>query len=95
VEARQLGGRDGVDVERGILERDGSLDSLRSGQLEQHGDGGVGQRLVFLDMSHYTFVKSSTFNGTPLPSIVTYDSASKAFQVIKKFGYGDYKNRLS
>jgi carboxynorspermidine decarboxylase len=55
----------------------------------------VGQRLVFLDMSHYTFVKSSTFNGTPLPSIVTYDSASKAFQVIKKFGYGDYKNRLS
>jgi len=55
----------------------------------------VGQRLVFLDMSHYTFVKSSTFNGTPLPSIVTYDSTSKAFQVIKKFGYGDYKNRLS
>jgi len=55
----------------------------------------VGQRLVFLDMSHYTFVKSSTFNGIPLPSIVSYDPADKAFHVIRKFGYADYKNRLS
>jgi len=55
----------------------------------------IGQRLVFLDMSHYTFVKSSTFNGIPLPSIVSYDPADKAFHVIRKFGYADYKNRLS
>lgn len=55
----------------------------------------VGQRLVFLDMSHYTFVKSSTFNGIPLPSIVSYEPADKTFQVIRKFGYADYKNRLS
>ena len=55
----------------------------------------VGQRLVFLDMSHYTFVKSSTFNGIPLPSIVSFDPADNAFHVIRKFGYADYKNRLS
>ena len=46
-------------------------------------------------MSHYTFVKSSTFNGIPLPSIVSYDPADRAFHLIRKFGYSDYKNRLS
>jgi carboxynorspermidine decarboxylase len=55
----------------------------------------VGQRLVFLDMSHYTFVKNTTFNGVPLPAIATYDPATGQTQVIRRFGYADYKNRLS
>jgi len=55
----------------------------------------VGQRLMFLDMSHYTFVKNTTFNGVPLPAIASYDPATGQTQVIRRFGYADYKNRLS
>jgi carboxynorspermidine decarboxylase len=55
----------------------------------------IGQRLVFMDMSHYTFVKNTTFNGVPLPAIASFDPASGQTQVIRRFGYADYKNRLS
>jgi carboxynorspermidine decarboxylase len=54
-----------------------------------------GQRLVFLDMSHYTMVKTTTFNGVPLPAICTWDPAADRIEVVKKFGYSDYRNRLS
>ncbi|WP_309399845.1 carboxynorspermidine decarboxylase [Cerasicoccus maritimus] len=53
-----------------------------------------GQRLVFLDMSHYTMVKTSTFNGVPLPSIATYSKAD-GLHVVRKFGYRDFAERLS
>ncbi len=55
----------------------------------------VGQRLVFMDMSHYTFVKNTTFNGVPLPAIASFDPAAGQVQVVRRFGYADYKNRLS
>ena len=55
----------------------------------------IGQRLVFMDMSHYTFVKNTTFNGVPLPAIATFDPTIGQTQVIRRFGYADYKNRLS
>jgi carboxynorspermidine decarboxylase len=55
----------------------------------------IGQRLVFMDMSHYTFVKNTTFNGVPLPAIASFDPAAGQVQVIRRFGYADYKNRLS
>ena len=55
----------------------------------------VGQRLVFLDMSHYTFVKNTTFNGVPLPAIASHDPAMGRTEVVRRFGYADYKNRLS
>lgn len=55
----------------------------------------IGQRLVFMDMSHYTFVKNTTFNGVPLPAIASYDPTLGQTLVIKRFGYADYKNRLS
>jgi len=54
----------------------------------------IGQRLTFLDMSHYTMVKTTTFNGVPLPSITTY-SAQGGLREIKRFGYPDYRDRLS
>ncbi len=54
----------------------------------------IGQRLVFLDMSHYTMVKNSTFNGVPLPSICLYHPDT-GLEVIRNFGYEDYRNRLS
>ncbi|MBN2633575.1 MAG: carboxynorspermidine decarboxylase [Bacteroidales bacterium] len=53
-----------------------------------------GDRIVFLDMIHYTMVKTTTFNGVQHPSIVLW-SGEENFRVIREFGYGDYKGRLS
>lgn len=55
----------------------------------------IGQRLVFEDMSHYTMVKTSTFNGTLLPSLAVWNSKTDALEVIKRFSYDDFKQRLS
>lgn len=55
----------------------------------------IGQRLIFEDMSHYTMVKTSTFNGTHLPAIAIWNSNTDALNVVKTFGYEDFKNRLS
>ncbi|MCJ8340453.1 MAG: carboxynorspermidine decarboxylase [Pseudomonadales bacterium] len=55
----------------------------------------IGQRLIFEDMSHYTMVKTSTFNGTKLPAIVLWNSLTDELQVVKEFGYEDFKQRLS
>ncbi|MEG6613965.1 carboxynorspermidine decarboxylase [Pseudoclostridium thermosuccinogenes] len=53
-----------------------------------------GDRLVFCDMAHYTMVKNNTFNGVNLPSIVL-NSEKEGIKVIRRFGYEDFKNRLS
>jgi carboxynorspermidine decarboxylase len=55
----------------------------------------VGQRLVFLDMAHYTMVKNTTFNGVRLPSIAWFDPETGETRVVRRFGYEDYRNRLS
>lgn len=55
----------------------------------------VGQRLVFDDMAHYTMVKTTTFNGINLPSIAVWDSVTDELEVIRAFGYEDFKTRLS
>jgi len=54
----------------------------------------IGKRIIFEDMIHYTMVKTTTFNGAPHPSIGTW-SDRRGFTLLKKFGYEDYKNRLS
>lgn len=54
----------------------------------------VGQKIVFEDMIHYTIVKNTTFNGINLPSLVLEDK-NGLFEVVKNFGYEDYKQRLS
>lgn len=53
-----------------------------------------GDKLVFCDMAHYTMVKNNTFNGMNLPSIALY-SQENGLQIIKQFGYEDFKSRLS
>jgi carboxynorspermidine decarboxylase len=53
------------------------------------------QRLVFADMAHYTMVKTSTFNGTLLPAIALWNSATDALEIVREFGYTDFKSRLS
>ncbi len=55
----------------------------------------VGDRLVFGDMAHYSMVKTTTFNGVPLPSIALHDAATGETQIVRRFGYGDYRDRLS
>ena len=54
----------------------------------------VGDHLVFEDMAIYSMVKNNTFNGIPLPSIYLLKEDGSC-QLIKKFGYEDFKNRLS
>ena len=53
-----------------------------------------GDKLIFCDMAHYTMVKNNTFNGMNLPSIALY-SQKNGLQIIKQFGYEDFKSRLS
>ncbi len=53
-----------------------------------------GDKLIFCDMAHYTMVKNNTFNGINLPTIALY-SEDKGLQIIKQFGYDDFKSRLS
>ena len=55
----------------------------------------VGQRFAFLDQAHYSMVKTTTFNGVPLPSIWLWDSESDALECVKRFGYEDFRDRLS
>ena len=54
-----------------------------------------GQRIAFLDQAHYSMVKTNTFNGVPLPSIWLWDSDSDALELVRSFGYEDFRNRLS
>lgn len=55
----------------------------------------VGQKLVFTDMAHYTMVKTSTFNGVPHPDIDLYDPETGVLKVVRRFGYEDFKRKLS
>ena len=54
----------------------------------------VGNRLTFCDMAIYSMVKNNTFNGMPLPDIAVM-GADKECRVIRRFGYEDFKGRLS
>lgn len=54
-----------------------------------------GARFAFLDQAHYSMVKTTTFNGVPLPSIWLWDSETDQLECIKKFDYTDFRDRLS
>lgn len=54
----------------------------------------VGDTIIFEDQIHYTFVKSTTFNGVKLPSLAIKRKSGE-IEFIKEFGYEEYKNRLS
>lgn len=53
-----------------------------------------GDRLVFTDMALYSIVKNTTFNGINLPDIAIRRQDG-TIEVVRKFGYRDYRNRLS
>ncbi|HBL75406.1 MAG: carboxynorspermidine decarboxylase [Bacteroidetes bacterium GWF2_42_66] len=54
-----------------------------------------GDFLVFGDMAHYTMVKNTMFNGVRLPAISIFNSEKNEIRLVRKFGYEDYKDRLS
>jgi len=52
----------------------------------------VGQILHFHDMAHYTFVKTTFFNGVGHPALVLREGSG--YVVVKRYGYEDYRGRL-
>ena len=54
-----------------------------------------GDRVVFTDMAIYSMVKTTTFNGLRLPDIYRWDSASDTVRLVRRFGYEDFRTRLS
>jgi carboxynorspermidine decarboxylase len=54
----------------------------------------VGDIMVFEDMIHYTMVKTTMFNGVAHPDIGIW-KLDNTYQLVRRFNYRDYKNRLS
>ena len=54
-----------------------------------------GDRLAFEEMAHYTMVKTTTFNGIQHPAICTWEPETGELKVVRRFGYEDFKSRLS
>ena len=54
----------------------------------------IGERIVFEDMIHYTMVKTTMFNGVSHPSIAILHTDGRC-EVVRRFGYEDFRNRMS
>ena len=54
----------------------------------------IGDKIIFEDQIHYTFVKNTTFNGIALPSLALWTEQNE-LKIIKEFGYEEYESRLS
>jgi carboxynorspermidine decarboxylase len=54
----------------------------------------IGQRIIFEDQMHYTMVKATTFNGIKLPAIAIQKNDG-SIEVVREFGYQEFKGRLS
>lgn len=54
----------------------------------------MGEQIVFLDMIHYTMVKTTMFNGINHPSIAIWKE-DNTLKIVREFGFMDYKSRLS
>ncbi|MGQ8335484.1 carboxynorspermidine decarboxylase [Sunxiuqinia sp. A32] len=54
----------------------------------------IGDTIILEDMIHYTMVKTTFFNGVQHPSIGILKSDGN-FELVRKFGYEDYKGKLS
>ena len=55
----------------------------------------VGDRIAFLDQAHYSMVKTNTFNGVALPSIMLWDSETGTLEEVRSFDWTDFERRLS
>ena len=54
----------------------------------------LGERIIFLDMIHYTMVKTTMFNGVNHPAIAILKENGH-LDMVRKFTYEDFKGRLS
>lgn len=54
----------------------------------------INDRIILEDMIHYTMVKTSMFNGVKHPSIAILRTNGE-LDVVREFGYNDFKRRLS
>lgn len=54
----------------------------------------LGEQVIFEDMTHYTMVKTTMFNGVQHPAIALQHENGK-IEVVRRFGYEDYESRLS
>ena len=52
-----------------------------------------GDRIIFEDQMHYSFVKTNTFNGTPLANLAIRWEDGRT-QLISSFGYEEFRRRL-
>jgi carboxynorspermidine decarboxylase len=87
-----------VDIEQGGAIRLGGPSCLAGdviGDYRLPEPAEPGLRFAFLDQAHYSMVKTTTFNGVPLPSIWLWDSESDSLECIRRFGYEDFRDRLS
>lgn len=53
----------------------------------------IGDTIRFLDMIHYTTVKTNMFNGIPHPSLVLLRENGEE-ELLRCFGYEDYRDRM-
>ncbi len=53
----------------------------------------VGDQVIFEDMIHYTTVKTTMFNGIQHPSLAM-QRADGTLQMLREFGYEDYRDRM-
>ncbi len=54
----------------------------------------IGDKIIFEDQIHYTFVKNTTFNGIKLPSLAIWTKEGD-LNIVHEFGYEAYRDRLS
>ena len=53
----------------------------------------IGEEVIFEDMIHYTTVKTNTFNGVSHPSLAMLHEDG-TLEILRRFGYEDYRNRM-
>ena len=93
-----------LDEYHTVRSKAGLFDVSHMGRLMVSGSGALAflQSVTTNDVAklavgqaHYSMVKTTTFNGVPLPSIWLWDSESDALECIRRFGYEDFRDRLS
>jgi carboxynorspermidine decarboxylase len=80
-----------------FLYRLGGVSCLAGDYMEQYDFGKeltIGDKIVFLDMIHYTMVKTTMFNGVNHPLIAIFTKENQ-FKIAREFVYEDFKGRLS
>ena len=86
------------EAEAGVSVRLGGPSCLAGDVLGDHvfaTTPAPGARIAFLDQAHYSMVKTTTFNGVPLPSIALWNSRTDALRLVRQFDYVDFRDRLS